>query len=217
MSRRRPPVYVPLSAAAAVPSSVSPQALALVSGLAGVSFGLLVGYILAIEMGARPAAVQPVAAAAAAPAAPAPAPPALINEQELEAQKRILANDPKNAAAATRLGDMFYDAQRFSEAIPYYEKALKLNPKNANLSTDLGTSLWNVGRADEALAQFAASLAIDPAHANTYFNIGIVKLHGKQDARGAVEAWQKLLETNPSYPNAEKVRTLIANAPLTAQ
>jgi tetratricopeptide (TPR) repeat protein len=107
---------------------------------------------------------------------------------------------------------MLYDAQRWTEAIPYYQTAFKLDPKNANVSTDLGTALWNAGRTDEALAQFDASLAIDPTHANTHFNIGIVRLHGKQDAKGAVEAWQTLLSKNPSYPNADKVRQLIAAA-----
>jgi tetratricopeptide (TPR) repeat protein len=63
---------------------------------------------------------------------------------------------------------------------------------------------------DEALAQLDRSLAIDPAHAQTWFNVGIVRRDGRQDAQGAVTAWTRLLEISPWYPVAARVRTLIA-------
>jgi cytochrome c-type biogenesis protein CcmH/NrfG len=188
------------------PEGPSPLAFWLVSGLAGISFGLLAGYVLATQV-ARPSATAVVQAASAPASGSAPA---LVDEQELDAQKRMLANDPGNAAVAVRLGNMLYDAQRFADALPYYQKALALDPKNVNVSTDLGTSLWNLNRSDEAIAQFEKSLAIDPTHPNTLFNLGIVRLHGKNDSAGASAAWRKLLETNPTYPNAAKVRQMLA-------
>lgn len=81
-----------------------------------------------------------------------------------------------------------------------------------NLSTDLGTALWYSGRADAALAQDARSLAVDPTHAQTLFNIGMVKRDGKQDLKGAIESWEKLLQTNPDYPDRTKVEQMLAQA-----
>jgi len=167
----------------------------------------LSGYILALQgRGASPAA----APAPAATVATAPAP--LVDEGQLRAYREILARDPKNLAAAVGAGNLLYDAQRYQEAIGYYQQAFAANPADINVSTDLGTALWYTGRADEALAQYAKSLAINPTHAQTLFNVGIVRKDGTRDAAGAVEAWEKLLSTNPAYPDAGKVRSLISEA-----
>ena len=59
---------------------------------------------------------------------------------------------------------------------------------------------------DQALAQFDTSLAIDPAHAKTLLNIGIVRAFGKQDLKGAAEAWQKVLDVAPDRPRKRAPR-----------
>lgn len=188
------------------------NALALVSGLAGMLFGIIVGYLIATQQGVSASASAPVPTAVAttapAPAANGPA----INEQELQAYRDILKNDPKNARAATELGNRLYDAGRYTEAITYYRQALANDPKNIAVSTDLATAIWYSGDADAAIAQFQQSLAIDPTHAQTLFNMGIVKSQGKHDAKGAVEAWEKLLASNPGYHEAERVRRMLSDA-----
>lgn len=190
--------------------SDSCSAFAVVCGIAGMLFGVIVGYVL----GTRGLLAGPGAAVAvAANSAPvATAPTALIDENELQAYRNIVAADPKNAKAAIQLANRLYDAGRYAEAVPSYQQAFALEPRNVNVSTDLGTALWYAGRPDDALAQFRRSLAIDPKHPQTLFNTGIVSLEGKQDPVGAVAAWEKLLETNPSYPEAERVRGLIGEA-----
>ena len=186
------------------------SALAIISGIAGMLFGVIAGYLIAAQQGVGATAVTAPAAAAtaAAPASTAPA----INEQELQAYRDILKADPKNARAAIELGNRLYDAERYPEAIVYYRQALAVDPRNVNVSTDLATALWYTGDADGALAQFEKSLAIDPTHGQTLFNIGIVKSQGKNDYKGASTAWEKLLASNPGYPEAERVRRLLDEA-----
>jgi tetratricopeptide (TPR) repeat protein len=167
------------------------------------------GYVIAIE-GGRPAP-QPVAYSTAAPQPAAPIAGANIDAQ-LNAYRDILARDPANVQAAVGAGNLLYDAQRYAEAIPFYQQAFALHATDINVSTDLGTALWYAGRADESLAQYQKSLAISPSHAQTLFNIGIVKADGKKDYAGAIGAWQELLRTNPTYPDVIKVRSLISDA-----
>lgn len=175
-----------------------------VTGIAGILFGILVGYIV----GAQNA--PPAFPAAAASAAAQDTPHAhLVDEGELQAYRNILKDDPKNVKAATQLGNKLYDAGRFEEAIPYYQQVLALQPKDVNVSTDLATAIYYAGRPDEALAQIERSLAIDPKHGQTLFNLGIIRRDGKKDRPGAVEAWERLLKLNPDYPEAARVRTLI--------
>ena len=181
-----------------------------VTGVAGILFGVIVGYILGAGQ-AQPGASGAAAPAAQAATAPAAGPAtAIVTDAELQAYKDILARDPKNVKAATDLGNRLYDAGRFAEAIPYYQQAHALDPRNVGVSTDLGTALYYAGRPDEALVQLERSLQADPTHAQTLFNIGIVKRDGKKDGQGAIAAWQRLLEVAPDYPEAARVRSLIA-------
>lgn len=178
------------------------------TGVAGILFGLIAGYILGA--GQTPAAQ--VATAPASASLPHDHPTTVVNETELQAYRDILKADPKNAKAAVELANRLYDAGRYADAVPYYRQALASEPRNANVSTDLATALFYLGRTDDALEQLNASLAIEPTHAQTLFNLGIVKKDGKKDTKGAAEAWQRLLDAHPDYPDAERVRTLLAQA-----
>jgi tetratricopeptide (TPR) repeat protein len=170
-----------------------------------VVFGGLGGYIIAIQ-GVRSQASVAAAAAVTAPAVP------VVDESELRGYRDILARDPRNVRAAVQAGNLLYDGQRYVEAIAFYQQAFALNPVDINVSTDLGTALWYSGRADEALTQYDLSLKLDPKHAQTLFNVGIVRSDGKRDYVGAVAAWELLLQSNPAYPGAARVRELIADA-----
>jgi len=163
--------------------------------------GAIVGYILGTQPGSS-----------ASSTAAAVASSSIVNEPELRAYRDILAKDPKNLDAAVKAGNLLYDAQRYVEAIGFYQQAFALNATDINVSTDLGTALWYAGRADEALAQYDKSLALNPTHAQTLFNVGIVRADGKGDNAGAVAAWEQLLKANPEYPAAARVNTMMAAA-----
>jgi tetratricopeptide (TPR) repeat protein len=187
------------------------SALNAVTGIAGVLFGIIIGYIIGSNQLEAGRASLPEASATAT-AAPSTQATSLVTENDLRPFRDMLARDPKDARAAEALGNKLYDAGRYAEAITYYQQSLGNDPKNVNVSTDLGTALYYAGRTDEALVQLQKSLAIDPQHAQTLFNLGIVKRDGKNDRQGAVAAWERLLAANPAYPEAAKVRALIAQA-----
>jgi cytochrome c-type biogenesis protein CcmH/NrfG len=177
------------------------------SAVAGALFGLMAGYVIGTG---RPAGVVAPAGVAAAPASTAVS--ATPTDAQVQALHDLISREPGNAKVQIDLGNVLYDAGRYQEAIGHYQKALELDPKNVSVSTDLGTALWYSGRPDDALRQFEKSLAIEPNHPQTLFNIGIVRLEGKQDRAGAIEAWERLLSAHPGYPEAAKVRASIEKA-----
>jgi cytochrome c-type biogenesis protein CcmH/NrfG len=120
--------------------------------------------------------------------------------------------DPKDYESLVKLGNLFYDAQQFPSAIQYYERALEIHPENPDVRTDMGTAYWYSGNADKALAAMETSLKHRPGHPQTLFNLGWIRWQGKADPKGAVEAWEKLLKTNPDYPEKQKVEEYIAKA-----
>src|SRR5206468_12154869 len=113
---------------------------------------------------------------------------------KVQALQAVAGRDPKNATARTQIGDLYYDAGKYPEAIKWYKESLSLNPKDVNVSTDLGVSYYYNKETDQAIQQLQHSLEIDPAHAKTLLNLGVVRAFGKQDLKGATEVWQKLVQ-----------------------
>src|SRR5262245_56881285 len=139
--------------------------------LAGMLFGLILGWVLAVQQVGNGATVAPAptAAAAAAPAAQSGQtrqPPAL-NEARVQELTKTVESDPRNVGATKELANLDFDAERFNDAATWYERSLKLAPNDADVSTDLGVSYFYTDRADQALSQFEHSLTINPSHVKT--------------------------------------------------
>src|SRR5690349_13411023 len=124
-----------------------------VFGIAGVFFGLLVGWMIGSQQG------RPVGATATAPAPPSSqaqtAKP--FDESRAAALRAAIEKDRGDVESRVQLGDLFFDAGRFPEAVKSYEDALAVNPKHVNASTDLGIAYYYMNQADRALAQFERS------------------------------------------------------------
>ena len=123
-----------------------------------------------------------------------------------------LKTNPNDFETLAKIGNLYYDGQAYPQAIEYYEKALAVQPNNPDVRTDVGTAYWYTGDPDKAIANFQKALAIRPNHPGTLFNLGIVMWQGKKDPKGAVVAWEKLLQTNPDYPQKDQVQMLIERA-----
>jgi tetratricopeptide (TPR) repeat protein len=171
-----------------------------VFGVAGIFFGVLVGWIIGSQQD-RPAAPAPAAAAAPATAPGSQAPPA-FDESRASALRVTAERNPSDVETRVQLGNLYFDAERYADAMQWYQAALKVDPKNVNASTDLGIAYYYSNQPDQALAQFERSLAIDPKHSKTLLNVGIVRAFGKSDLDGAEKAWQRVLEVAPDSPEA---------------
>jgi tetratricopeptide (TPR) repeat protein len=104
---------------------------------------------------------------------------------------------------------MQFDQKNYKQAIEMYSQALDVRPDEVDLRTDLGTALFYDNRFDEAIAQFKRTLETKPNHPQALFNIGVVLVHGKNDLRGALQYWEKLVESNPNYSQIGVVKEQI--------
>jgi cytochrome c-type biogenesis protein CcmH/NrfG len=173
-----------------------------VFGIAGIFFGLIVGWIIGTQQPARAGAAAPAAAPSAQAAAPSAQSPAPFDESRAAALRTTAERNPADAETRVQLGNLYFDAERYDEARKWYEEALKVDPRNVNASTDLGIAYYYSNQPDRALAQFDHSLSIDSKHAKTLLNIGIVKAFGKQDLDGAEKAWERVLAVAPDTQEA---------------
>jgi tetratricopeptide (TPR) repeat protein len=192
------------------------KAESIVIGVAGTVFGVIVGWIV----GTQQAPARPFAAAAATVAqAPAGAPPAgaspaavaPFDEAQAAALRAIAEKDASNVQSRVQLGNMYFDAERYQDAIQWYEAALKLNPNDAGVSTDLGVCFYYTNQPDRAVRQMEESLRIDPRHTKSLLNLGIVKAFGKQDLAGAAAAWNEVVTIAPGSQEAQAAQRSLAN------
>jgi predicted Zn-dependent protease len=178
-----------------------------VYGLAAICLaaGLGLGYLLRMELGGE---------AEAPTKAVVHAPPTLtagmggghvvtIEEMKATANAKAaplidkLKSTPNDAALLVQIGAIYHAFHQYQDAETYYGRAVQVDPKNVAHRVKLSSSLFRAGDADGALTQLNQALGIDPKDANALFDLGMVKLQGKQDAKGALAAWQQLLKSNP--------------------
>jgi len=121
-----------------------------------------------------------------------------------------LKSSPNDPTLLANVGNVYYDAHQFKEAIDYYSRSLQSAPNNADVRTDMGTALYQSGKPDQALTEYGKVLKQNPKHANALVNQGIVRWEAKMDLQGAVNSWEELLKTNPDYPGRADVEQLMA-------
>jgi cytochrome c-type biogenesis protein CcmH/NrfG len=181
------------------------KAESFVFAIAGTLFGIIVGWVLGSQAatGGRVALTAPAQQQAPAAAANSAQQPVALDQARVQALESVAAQNPKDPEPRAQLGNLYFDAERYTDAIRWYEAAFALEPTNANVSTDLGVAYYYTNQPDRAVAQLERSLAVDPKHTKTLLNLGIVKAFGKQDLDGAAQAWQQVVVLSPNSPEGQ--------------
>jgi len=178
--------------------------------------GLGIGYL----MRGSQQAVQPLhnASHAVTQSVPASAKP-MGHRPSLEEMKQMsdnqaepllekLKTNPNESSLLVQVAAIYHTTHRFKEAADYYSRALDTDPKNVSVRTKLASSLYRSGDIDGSIAQLNRALTYDPKNENALFDLGMIKLQGKSDPKGALAAWQRLLKTNPQL-SADRRATVL--------
>ncbi len=179
--------------------------------------GLALGYLFrGSASNAVPAAQVAQASSQGAMTAPAQMPS--LDQMKQMADKQAepllakLKSDPKNSDLLNQVGTIYKATHQFKEAVNYFQKAVQADPKNNPARTDLASCLYYEGDVDGALKQLQQALTYNPKDANSLFNLGMIRWKGKGDTKGAAEAWNQLLKSNPELdaPKKTQVENLLA-------
>ena len=105
------------------------KAESIVFAVAGMCFGVILGWVIASQQaGGRPVAGLAPQAQARPRQRPRGRTPRLrrplLDEAKVQSLTTILKSDPKNAGAAVQLANTYFDAERYTDAIKWYEQAL---------------------------------------------------------------------------------------------
>lgn len=119
------------------------------------------------------------------------------------------AADSIHAEARFRLGAVFNKQNRFAEAVPQFEEALKLQPNMVMAHVQLGGALLQLKRAAEAERELKKAYELGGVSAGAaQLLLGeTYHLQGKYDL--AIQAFEQYLKDVPAAPNVAQVREAI--------
>ncbi len=184
------------------------RADSIVFAIAGVLFGVIVGWVLGSQqarsagpVATQAAQTQPVNQAAQQGSRAVP-----LDADRAKALESVAQQNPKDAQPRVQLGNLYFDAEQYPQAISWYEQAFALDRKDPNLSTDLGVAYYYTNQPDRAITQFDHSLSLDPKHTKTWLNMGIVRAFGKQDLAGAAKAWEEVVAIAPNSQEGQAAK-----------
>jgi cytochrome c-type biogenesis protein CcmH/NrfG len=184
---------------------------------AALVVGFAIGYFV---IGVRKTLLPPRSAAATAKPGMIPGGHPVPTMEQMKAMADVkaapllekLKTDPKNAKLLVQVAALYNSTHQFKDAANYYNKSLQVDPKNVTTRTDLASSLYYQGDADGAISELQKALKYSPNDVNALFNLGMIKFKGKDDAPGAIAAWQQLLKTHPDLDRKATVEQMIAEA-----
>lgn len=180
--------------------------------LVSITFGFMVG---AMYTSFKLAGDTPMAPIAQQPSDPHDHP----EGQEMSAEtgsrilklEQFLKENPDNVDAWNQLGNLFFDANRFGDAIDAYERSLALKPGDPVVLTDMGVMYRRNKNPKKAVETFDLAIAADPGFETARFNKGVVLMHDMEDTAGGILAWEALLTVNPmaKAPNGKLLSSLV--------
>ncbi len=131
----------------------------------------------------------------------------VVDPRQVDARADVLQDrvrqNPRDSASLVELGNTYYDAKRWGEAIPWYEKALEIIPADTNVRTDLGTAYLYSGNPDKAKEIWLKVLEQEPNKVQTHFNLGIMYSSlTPPDNDSAAREWETVIRLAPGSENA---------------
>jgi cytochrome c-type biogenesis protein CcmH/NrfG len=179
--------------------------------LVGIAAGYLIRGPVQTAATTTSAAPTPVMGGAGAQQQPTPEQMKHMADTQAAPLLQRLQSTPRDPKLLADIGNVYYDAQTYPDAIQYYRQSLAIKD-DPNVHTDMATAMFYMGDPDGAIAELQKVLKADPTHASALFNLGMIRWQGKMDVDGAITAWQQFLKDHPNDPRKAQVEQLIARA-----
>ena len=179
----------------------------------GLLLGFIVGFMFASSMSQK-AAMQPAAAGALPSDHPpvggqnAPNPQAM--QAQVQASLEKARNEPQNFEAQIQAADLYYQIQRFDQAIEYLLKANQLKPTDYRTVVLLGMVNLDAAHYDNAEKWYRAAMKMKPDDVMVLSGLAATTLQ-KGDAKAAEDALAQLEKVDPNSQDLPQFRDKLAS------
>src|SRR5215207_3699568 len=186
----------------------------LLFAIIGILLGFIVGFMLASSMSQKSAMPQ-VTASSQVPsdhppvgAQNAPNPEAM--RAEVTASLEKARNEPKNFEAQVSAAELYYQIQRYDQAIEYLLKANQIKPTDQRTVALLGMVNLDAGHFDTAEKWYLAAMKMKSDDVMVLAGLAAVTLE-KGDAKAAEDAIAQLEKVVPNSVDLPQFRDKLAN------
>ena len=188
----------------------------LLFAIIGVLFGFIVGFLFASTMNQRYGPGAPQAASSSQvpadhpPLGANPGGPASGNMQaQVTAKIEKARNEPKNFEAQVEAAELFYQVQRFDQAIEFLLKANQIKPDDYRTIVFLGVANLDAGHYDVAEKWYKAALLKKSDDVVTLSGMAAAQL-AKGDAKAAELAIANLEKVDPTSEDLPQFKERLA-------
>jgi len=187
----------------------------LLFGIIGILLGFIVGFMFASSMSQKQASQM----TAASQGLPADHPPIGANQDapdpqamraQVTAQIDTARKEPNNFDAQIKAAQLYYQIQRYDQAIEFLLKANALKPTDYQTVVALGVTNLDAGHYETAEKWYRAAMKIQSDDVMVLAGLADATLK-KGDAKAAEEAIAKLEKVDPSAEDLPNFRTRLAS------
>lgn len=137
-------------------------------------------------------------------------------ETEFAQMEQVVADHPDVVGMRIALADLYFENERYSDALNQYLAVMDHDPTQEEASHTLGRIGWLAyitGQPDAAKEYLDQSLETDPSNAEAKLFLGIVDLYGLEDPDGAIPLLEEVLARNDLPPQLRQdVQTALDDA-----
>jgi tetratricopeptide (TPR) repeat protein len=185
----------------------------LLFAIIGVLLGFIVGFMFASSMSQKTAPVQTASQSLPADHPPvgsqsAPNPEAV--RAEVNASLEKARQEPTNFEAQVRAAELYYQIQRYDQAIEFLLKANQLKPTDYRTVVTLGLVNLDAGHYETSEKWYRAAMKMKSDDVMVLAGLAYATLQ-KGDAKAAEEAIAKLEKVDPNSQDLPQFRDKLAS------
>ncbi len=189
----------------------------LLFAIIGILLGFIVGFLFASTMGQKYGPNTP-ATTASSQSLPSDHPPVGANaandpaamRQQVTASIEKARTEPKNFDAQVKAAELYYQIQRYDQAIEFLLKANQLHPTDYQTVANLGMVNLDAGHFDVAERWYRAAIKMKPDDVMVLSGLCAATLQ-RGDAKAAEDAIAKLEKVDPTSQDLTQFREKLAS------
>jgi tetratricopeptide (TPR) repeat protein len=149
---------------------------------------------------AAPAAAGAEGASSASSAVP-------VDPAQVAALMQKITANPQDTTSLQTLGNMYYDANDFANALVFYEKIAVITPKDDGSWIAVAAAAYQSGKEDRAVEAWNKALGINPDNIEAHYGLGFYNLDKTpSDEAKARAEWAKVVAIAPQSDLAKQVQ-----------
>lgn len=129
------------------------------------------------------------------------------DEAKVAEYMAALQANPKDATALWNLGNVYFDAQDYANALKFYTKLTAVSPTDANVWIAAGAAAFNGGDDQAAFEDWTKATQVDPKNVEAHYNLGFWYLSQQpsQELKAKAE-WETVVKMAPESDFASTVK-----------